>query len=376
MSPFTEARVHLGVEIGGAGRHPGAARRAGLAPAALLDPSWSVGLVRDAAARGLDLAILTDTFLPGGPQLDAVALAARIAPVVSGIGLVPQTTVTHTEPFHLSKAVATLDIVSGGRAGWEPVVSRTAAEADLFGRKPAAPADVLWREAGEVVDVVARLWDSWEDDAVIRDVPTGRYVDRDRLHPVAFTGEFFSVAGASITPRPPQGHPLTVVRADEPESLDVAARSADVVRISAASLADARAARDRVRDAVTAAGRRADDVTVLLDVEVHLAASRAAAETTLRDLDAAGGRLDPSSLRVVGTAVAVADLVERIVQVRAADGVTFVPLALPGDLRAITAELVPLLAGRGLFRTGRPGTGLRARFGLTRPANQYEGAKA
>ncbi|QJY49897.1 LLM class flavin-dependent oxidoreductase [Pseudonocardia broussonetiae] len=326
MSPFTEARLHLGVEIGGAGRHPGAARRGRLDAEALLDPAWSVGLVRTAAARGLDLVVLTGPFAGTAdtPELDAVALAARIAPVVPGIGLVPQATVTRAEPVHLSTAIAALDLVSDGRAGWEPVVSGTGAAPS--GREPAAPADLLWREAGEVVDVVARLGDS---------------------------------------------DPLTVVRADEPEALAVAARSADVVRIAAPDLATARDARRRVRDAVQDAGRRADDVTVLLDVEVHLAATRTLAEDSLRGLDAAAGPLAPSSVRVVGTSGALADVVERVLHLRAADGVTFVPLALPGDLRAVTSELVPLLAGRGLFRTGRPGERLRTRFGPGRPADRH-----
>ena len=102
--------------------------------------------------------------------------------------------------------------------------------------------------------MVVRLWDSWEDDAVIRDVATGRYVDRDRLHYIDFVGEFFSVKGPSITPRSPQAHPLVVVR-DEPDALPVVARWADVVRVAAPDLAAAHTAREQVRAVVT--GRRA-----------------------------------------------------------------------------------------------------------------------
>jgi alkanesulfonate monooxygenase SsuD/methylene tetrahydromethanopterin reductase-like flavin-dependent oxidoreductase (luciferase family) len=371
MSPFTEARMHLAVELAGAGRHPAAARWAQLDPASLLTASYYVSLVRTAARRGLDLVLLPDTFADGAPVLDAVAIAARVAPVVSGIGLVPTTTVTHTEPFHVSKAIATLDIVSGGRAGWEPVVSRTPAEAALFGRKPAAPPEVLWREAADAVEVVVRLWDSWEDDAVIRDAATGRYVDREKLHYIDFNGEFFSVKGPSITPRPPQGHPLVVLRADEAEALPVAARWADVVRVTAPDLDAARDARERIRDAVAEAGRRPDDVTVLLDVEVHLAADAYRARSDIARLDELTGTLAPSSVRVAGTASDFADLLGRAVRIGAADGVTLVPLVLPADLTAVTEQVVPLLAGRGLFRTGRSGGSLRARFGLSRPANHF-----
>jgi len=371
MSPFTEARMHLAVELTAAGRHPAAARWARLDPAVLVSAAHHVALVRTAARRGLDFALLPHSFHPdGGPLLDAVALAARIAPVVPGIGLVPTATVTHTEPFHVSKAIAALDIVSLGRAGWEPAVSRTPAEADLFGRKPAAPPDVLWREAADAIEVVVRLWDSWEDDAVIRDAATGRYVDRDKLHYIDFEGEFFSVKGPSITPRPPQGHPLIVLRADEEEALPVAARWADVVRIAAPDLPSAAAARERIRAAVAAAGRDPDEVTVLLDVEVHLAAERDRARRDLAELDAIT-ELSASSVRVLGPPTDLADLVGIAVRTRAADGVTLVPLVLPTDLDAVAEHAVPLLAGRGLLRTGRAGGSLRDRFGLSRPANHF-----
>jgi alkanesulfonate monooxygenase SsuD/methylene tetrahydromethanopterin reductase-like flavin-dependent oxidoreductase (luciferase family) len=376
MSPFTEARMHLAVELSAAGRHPAAARWARLDPAVLLSAVHHAGLVRTAARRGLDLALIPHTFHPdGGPLLDAMSLAARIAPVVPGIGLAPATTVTHTEPFHVSKAIATLDMVSSGRAGWEPAVSRTQIEADLFGRKPAAPADVLWREAADAIEVVVRLWDSWEDDAVTRDVATGRYIDRDKLHYVDFQGEFFSVKGPSITPRPPQGHPLVVLRADEEEALPVAARWADVVRISAPDLPAAAGARDRIRSAVADAGRDPDDITVLLDVEVHMAAGRDRARRDLTELDRlAGAELPASSVRVLGPPTDLADLIGTAVRTRAADGVTLVPLVLPADLDVVADQVVPLLAGRGLLRTGSAGGSLRSRFGLRRPANHFAGA--
>ena len=373
MSPFTEARMHLAVELTGAGWHPAAARWAGLDPATLVSAAHHVALARTAARRGFDLALLPHTFHPyDGPLLDAVALAARIAPVVPGIGLVPTATVTHTEPFHVSKSIATLDIVSGGRAGWEPAVSGTQAAADLFGRKSAAPLDVLWREAADAIEVVVRLWDSWEDGAVIRDAATGRYIDRDKLHYIDFAGEFFSVKGPSITPRPPQGHPLVVLRADHEEALPVAARWADVVRIAAPDLPSAASARDRIRAAVAGAGRDPDEVTVLLDVEVHLAADRHRARHDLAELDALAGRELPAfSVRVLGPPTDLADLIGRAVRTRAADGVTLVPLVLPADLDAVADQVVPLLAGRGLLRTGSAGGSLRARFGLARPANHF-----
>jgi alkanesulfonate monooxygenase SsuD/methylene tetrahydromethanopterin reductase-like flavin-dependent oxidoreductase (luciferase family) len=237
--------------------------------------------------------------------------------------------VTHTEPFHISKAIATLDLVSMGRAGWQVAVSRTEEEALLFGRKPAAPPALLWQEAAEAVEVVVRLWDSWEDDAVIRDLPTGRYVDRDRLHYIDFVGEFFSVKGPSITPRSPQAHPLVVVR-DEPDALPVVARWADVVRVAAPDLAAAHTAREQVRAVVTGAGRDPDAVAVLLDVTPD----------------------GPDPVEAVRGG--------------AADGVTLLGGPDPG--------LVARLNELGLRRPVAGSATLRERFGLPRPANYFAGA--
>ncbi len=373
-------RAYLAVEVSGAGRHPAAWRRED--PQALLTPAHHVGLAELAARAGADFLALPDSFAPPSsgspssgppssgppaafPMLDAVAIAARVAPVVPGIGLVPTVTVTHTEPFHISTAIATLDFVSSGRAGWEPAVSRTAVEAELFGRKPAAPAAELWREAAEAVEVVVRLWDSWDDDTVIRDEATGRYVDRDKLHYIDFTGEFFSVKGPSITPRSPQGHPLVVIR-EESDSLAVAAAWADVVRVAAPDLATAHAARQRVRAAVAAAGRDPDSVAVLLDVEVLLGPG-AGRELDMLD---AQSPYPPSSVRLVGAGETLVDLIATAVLDGAADGVTAVPLTV-GSLQVLADDVAPRLIERGLRPPAPPGATLRERFMLPRAANHF-----
>jgi len=108
-------------------------------------------------------------------RLDAVLVASRVAPTTSRIGLVPVATTTHTEPFHISKAIATLDYVSAGRAGVQVRVSGSAVEAQQFGRRtiPDPTGGDLLDEAADFVEVMRRLWDSWEDDAEIRDAATG-----------------------------------------------------------------------------------------------------------------------------------------------------------------------------------------------------------
>ncbi|MCW0213292.1 MAG: LLM class flavin-dependent oxidoreductase [Pseudonocardia sp.] len=370
--------LHLAVEIGGAGRHPAAWRLPDADVAGLTGAAHHVRLARAAARGGLDLVVLAEPCAAptGDPDLledslDAVAIAARVAPVVPGIGLAPQVDVTHSEPFHVQKAIATLDLVSSGRAGWEVTVSRTPAEAALFGRTPARPVAELWLEAAEVIEAARLLWDSWEDDAVVRDAATGRYVDREKIHYADFEGEFFSVKGPSITPRSPQGQPLVVVRADDPEALGVAARWADVVRISAPGVSQAAAARLEVQAAAAESGRDPSGITVLLDVEVLLGGTDGEARGALAALDALTPGPDPEGVQYVGTPEGLAALVGEIVRAHAADGVTFVPLTLPGSLDAIVDGVVPLLVGAGA-RPSTPSSGtLRERFGLSRPANRH-----
>ncbi len=150
------------------------------------------------------------------------SIAARAAPRTRHIGFVPTAVTTHTEPFHTSKAIATLDYVSTGRAGVRVQIAGRADAAAHFGRREIPPLSVErlgdpdvqaliaahFDEAADYVEVLRRLWDSWEDDAEIRDVATGRFIDRDKLHYIDFEGRWFSVRGPSITPRPPQGQPV------------------------------------------------------------------------------------------------------------------------------------------------------------------------
>ena len=175
-------------------------------------------------------------------RLDAVLIAARIAPRTHRIGLVPTATVTHTEPFHVSKSIATLDYVSTGRAGVRVQLSARPDVAAHFGRRelprlsiatiddPAAQQQIgeYFAEAADYVEVLRRLWDSWEDDAEIRDIATGRFIDRDKLHYIDFEGRWFSVKGPSITPRPPQGQPIVAALGHGGASYELIAGSADV----------------------------------------------------------------------------------------------------------------------------------------------------
>ncbi|MFJ9409852.1 LLM class flavin-dependent oxidoreductase [Streptomyces sp. NPDC101393] len=333
--PVTQRPLHLAVALDGPLQHPDAA-------------AHFVRLGQLAERGTLDFVTLGDSFT--GPGLDALAVLARIAPATDRIGLVPTVTTTHTEPFHVSTAVSTLDWVSRGRAGWAVGVSTTDAEAALFGRRDAAPPADVWREAGEVADVAARLWDSWEDDAEIRDRASGRFVDRDKLHYVDFTGSTFSVRGPSIVPRPPQGRPVTVIDATGdgdggPAAEEAAAAYADVALVRAEDPQAAGAARTALRERARALGRNPDRLIVLASLPVELYSS--------------------------GDAVGLADLLGDWHADGAADGFHLRPADPARDLAHLVDGTVPVLQHRCLLRRFYPGATLREHLGLPRPANRY-----
>ena len=357
-------QLHLAVALDGYGWDP-QAWRATLAsdpdtPSALSGRYWAEQAVT--AERGLlDFLTIDDTLMPQpgrrepiSPRRlagrgDAVLVAARIAPATRHIGLIPVATVTHTEPFHISKAVATLDYVSHGRAGWQPRVSSTAHEAALFGRRNGS-LDGLFDEAVDFVEVVRRLWDSWEDDAIIRDVATGRYVDIDKLHYIDFTGKYFSVKGPSITPRPPQGQPVVAVLAHAGPIYEFASATADVVFITPTDDASLRG----ILDEVTAAGGA--HLKVFADVLVSF-----------------GGAGDPRSDALNFTA-SPAELVEMLLEWQrlGIHGARLRPAVNAIDLPVIVDQVVPLLQRAGQFRTQYPdGETLRARRGLRVAPNRY-----
>jgi alkanesulfonate monooxygenase SsuD/methylene tetrahydromethanopterin reductase-like flavin-dependent oxidoreductase (luciferase family) len=334
---MTTNDLHIAVGLKDAGWHPAAWREPGARPRELLTAGWWVEQVREAQAGLLDLVTIDDALAlqsahPEGPddrvdavrgRLDAMLLAARLAPVTEGIGIAPAVTTTHTEPFHVSTQVATLDYVSRGRAGWLATVSPSRWEALHAGRRDLPSPDVLLREGAEHVEVVRLLWDSWEDGAEIRDTARHRFVDRSKLHRIDFEGARFRVRGPSITPRPPQGQPLILATQD--------GLGADLVLA---------------------------DLVVFLDRSDAEAAERRARLDELHPFD-------PPADVFAGTAEELADRIERLRAVR------LLPAAIPHDLRAIAREVVPILQDRGLFRRAYEADTLRRRFGLDRPANRF-----
>jgi alkanesulfonate monooxygenase SsuD/methylene tetrahydromethanopterin reductase-like flavin-dependent oxidoreductase (luciferase family) len=377
---MTPASPHLAVALDGAGWHPAAWREPDARPAELFAAKYWTDLVREAERGFLDFVTIEDSF---GVQstvgdrldrvygrLDATLVAAAVAQRTSGIGLVPTVVATHTEPFHVSKAIATLDYASTGRAGYRVRISTQSTEFAHVGRRAAGEVADLLDEAADHVEVVRRLWDSWEDDAEIRDAATGRFVDRDKLHYIDFTGRWFSVKGPSITPRPPQGQPPVVVLAHAAPVYRLAARAADVVFVTPRDTANAKEILAEVRAEEVTAGR-AEPLHVFGELVVFLDETTARARARLARLDDFDGAECASDAAVfVGTMDDLADLLLEL-HSEGLTGFRLRPGALPHDLVAITRGLVPRLQARGVFRRGYAEETLRARLGLARPANRY-----
>ncbi|GGW97946.1 LLM class flavin-dependent oxidoreductase [Streptomyces chartreusis] len=400
MSPTPSSALHLAVALDGTGWHPASWREPVARPRDLFTAAYWADLVTEAERGLLDFVTIEDGlglqsshFLDPDERtdqvrgrLDAVLVASRVAPLTRHIGLVPTVVSTHTEPFHISKAIATLDHVSTGRAGLRVQLTARPNEAAHFGRRTIArieaydsPAtqDVvtdLFDETADHVEAVRRLWDSWEDDAEIRDTTTGRFIDRDKLHYIDFEGRHFSVKGPSITPRPPQGQPIVSALAHDTVPYRLVARAADIGYVTPYDADEARAIVAQIRAEQNAAGRAAEPLHVFGDLLVLLDDDPGAATARRERLDELAGQPYTSdALTFAGTPAQLADLLQEL-QGAGLSGFRLRPAVAGHDLPAITRGLVPELQRRGAFRRAYEADTLRGLLGLARPANRYTAA--
>ena len=391
-------RIHLAVALDGAGWHPAAWRESTARPTELTTPVYWRDLARTADGAGLLFATIEDALSLGGRsfepdaetrrdrvrgRLDAVLLASFLAPVTRRLGLVPTATTAHPEPFHLATGLQTLDHASRGRAGVRLVAGSTPQERANFGRRadgptvrPASgrieddPAIVAaFREAGEVADVIRRLADSWEDDAIVRDLETGKFLDRDRVHNVEFEGEFFSITGASIVPRSPQGTPLVTALAHQTIPYRFAAEHADLVFVTPADAAAVTVIRNELADAADEVRTLDEPLRVFADLLVLVGETRAEATAVWNRLQDRSP-LATDARVVVGTADDVVDEIAALAA-QGADGVRLRPARLPADLDAIAERVVPRAAAAGILLPDDGAPTLRERVGLPRLASRY-----
>jgi alkanesulfonate monooxygenase SsuD/methylene tetrahydromethanopterin reductase-like flavin-dependent oxidoreductase (luciferase family) len=344
----------VGIELDGEGGHPAAWRRANHPPSESLSGRTLLRKVRAAENAGFTFATFEDSILPPrhgvAARVDAVNRASFVAATTSTIGLVPVIETTYAEPFHTSSQLATLDYASRGRGGWVAVRVADPAAGRAWGRTILTDQADLDREQRDSITVVRQLWDSWEDDAVIRDYASGRFLDRDRLHYVDFDGESFAVKGPAIVPRPPQGQ-LVVFGAEADRE------HVDVVLIAEAD-----------RDAATAAAASSRGLTVI-EIDVTLDVPGAAAEVRLAALDQHERAASSARLQFAGSAGEFVALLADLAGYT--DGVRLFPTVIDEDLPVLARYVLPALFASGLAHRPVPGSSLRANFGLTRPVNRY-----
>ncbi|GAA0549641.1 LLM class flavin-dependent oxidoreductase [Paractinoplanes ferrugineus] len=432
--------LHFNLFNNGSGHHEGAWRLPGSHPLANLDIEYHERMAQLAESVKFDSVFLADHvaldgagYRPAG-RLDPLTVLTAVARATRRIGLIATASTSYNEPFNLARRFASLDVISGGRAGWNIVTTAGDASARNFGLASQASHLERYQRADEFVAVVEKLWDSWEDDAVVADRERGVWADESKIHPIEHQNHFYAVRGPSNTPRSPQGHPVLVQAGSSEDGRDFAARHAEAVFTAQHTLADGQAFYADLKRRVKLAGRDPDEVKILPGIVPVIGSTEAQARELSGQLDrlvsAESGRnrvarqlgLDPALLPLdeplpdhlptvddiegdksrftlivelarrermtvrqlverlgsgrghrtfAGSPEQVADMIEEWAREGAADGFNIMPAALPSGFELFVEHVVPILRARRLIRSEYTGTTLREHYGLSRPRSRY-----
>ena len=438
--------IRLGVSMIGMGYHLAAWRHPEASAGGNMELQHFVR-VTQAAERGLfDMAFLADGVgirfndVPEGTlartsknvQFEPLTLLSALAMVTERVGLVATASTTYNEPYHVARKFASLDHISGGRAGWNVVTSATDMEAQNFGLDGAPDKGGRYDRAKEFVEVVKGLWESWEDDAFIRDKASGDNYDPTKVHILNHQGEHFRVKGPLNVARTPQGRPVIVQAGASDKGRELAAATADVIYAAAQRLEDAQAYYRDVKGRMARYGREPSQVKIMPGLMAVPGRTRQVAQDrydVLQDLvqpivglgalanylgDLSGYPLDgpvpePKNRRdhsrgeiflemarresltirqlylaiaggnghrmVIGTPSDIADAMEDWFHNEAADGFNILPTWLPGGLEEVVDMVVPELQRRGLYRKSYEDRTLRGNLGLAWPEHGAVAAK-
>jgi FMN-dependent oxidoreductase (nitrilotriacetate monooxygenase family) len=428
-------KLHLNVNLLHSGVYPSAWRLPDSRPDAFVDIDHYVRAARVAERGKLDAIFLADTpaindrieYRPF-MALEPTIVLASVAAATTHVGLIATASTSYNEPYNLARRFATLDLVSRGRVGWNVVTTADAAAGRNFGFAEVSEHGARYARAREFTEVVHALWDSWEDDALLGDKASGRFVDGNKVHAIDHRGAHYSVAGPLTVPRSPQGRPVTVQAGGSEDGRELAAATADAVFSLAQTIADGVAYAADLRARAARYGRDPGSIVVLPGLATVIGATEAEARQrqdalwelvpleyslarlagTLRiapellDLDeplpdplplppdanhtmfsgtVALARRDHLTVRqllralgggvghriIVGTPERIADDIEEWFHSGAADGFNLMPDVLPDGLEAFVDAVVPILQRRGLFRRDYEGSTLRDHLGLTKP---------
>ncbi|SDD29535.1 LLM class flavin-dependent oxidoreductase [Belnapia rosea] len=445
---MSRRQLRLGAFLYTPGSHSAGWRHPDAVPETDMDFAWYVRMARTAERGLIDTVFFQDTAAVNGSAnldgagairprvsrqvyLEPVSLIAALAAVTTHIGLISTATTTYSQPYDLARRFATIDHISGGRAGWNLVTSQIEDEAGNFGAERHMDHALRYERAEEFWDVVTALWDSWEDGALLRDKASGVYIDGDRLHFQHHEGRHFKVRGPLNLPRTPQGRPVISEAGSSEAGKRLAARTADLVFTAQTVLEEGRAFRDEVRALATGFARDPDDVKILpglmtivgrteeeAQAKLAVLQSLISDEAAMRLLARLCGDLDiyaydpdgplpplpPSnaakarqqlivdlarkeglSIRQVarylgtslghqlqvGTPAQIADRMQEWLEEGACDGFNLMFPHFPRPLEDFVELVVPELQRRGIYRTGYEGRTLRENLGIPVPANRY-----
>ncbi|MGO4256475.1 LLM class flavin-dependent oxidoreductase [Marmoricola sp. RAF53] len=439
-------RLHLNAFLMEAGHHEAAWRLPESNPYADFDLAHWIDLARLAESARFDSLFLADGPVLQGTgefrspgQLEPLTLLTALAAVTEHIGLIATVSTTYNSPYNLARRLASVDHVSGGRVGWNIVTSATEEEAANFGLDERPLHADRYERADEFLDVVQKLWDSWDDDAFLGDKESGRWADPSLIRPVDHTGKHFRVAGGLNISRSPQGYPLLVQAGASDAGRDFAARYAEAIFTASQTLEHAQEFYGDLKKRVTAAGRNPDQVIVLPGIVPVIGSTEAEARALAQQLDdlrvpeyGLGGlakvlEVEPHELPldeelpqhvidrprregfvsrseliielatrerltvrqvlsrlgggrghnvVVGTPEQIVDTLVTWFEQGAADGFNVMGAALPSGLEAFIEHVLPELRARGLFPEEYDGVTLRDHYGLPRPGNSFDRAGA
>lgn len=362
-------------------------------------------------------------------SFEPFTLLSALAMCTKRLGLLATGSTTYDEPYHIARRFASLDHLSGGRAGWNIVTTSNPDASKNFGKDTHMDHADRYRRAREFYDVVTGLWDSWAEDAFIRNQETGIFMDPEKMHVLDHHGEFFNVRGPLNIARPVQGWPVIVQAGASEPGKQLAAETAEAVFTAQSNLAAGQAFYADVKERMTKVGRNPDHLKIMpgcmvvigdtveeakakrmkLDSLVHYESAVASLSIAL-GVDAS--KFDPdgplpeipetnasksgrdraillartenltvkqlaqrlgghSGLAMIGTPETVADEMEEWLETRGTDGFTIQFPYLPDGLNDVVDRLIPVLQDRGLFRKEYEGETLRENLGLPRPENRF-----
>jgi FMN-dependent oxidoreductase (nitrilotriacetate monooxygenase family) len=322
-------------------------------------------------------------------RLEPFVAGSAIAAATTHIGIAVTANPTYYDPFTLARLLASLDHLSKGRASWNLVTGADAIAAANFSRDEHWETEKRYDWADEFVDTVRDLWDSWEDDAFLRDKELGRFIDESKVHAIDHHGRYFDVAGPLNVARPPQGQVILLHAGTSDRSRELGAREADVIFAAGPNFEAAKEYYSDIKTRAATYGRHASEIQILPALQVTVAETTAEANRIFdrleelrpqaivpvagqRSREGALGQSERATPRgLVGNPREVADYIEEWFVEEACDGFNVFPNYVPGAVEAFAELVIPELQRRGLFRREYTGTTFRDHLNLSKPPNRY-----